>query len=117
MREQGGDPFAQSRVPAGDLADLYQGVVDTPLPTARELGRRFRKLREEIGLSVDDVARRTLVSGVAIEDFEDAGAAVAETLLTLIDAMSAERDLDRAFLTPKFDDIDKLVEWGRRRPA
>lgn len=115
MREQGGDPFANAKTPTSNLSELYEGTTETDVPTARALGERHRRLREALEISIDEVAKRCDLSSEAIEDFERSGLATAETLLTLINAMSADHNLHHAFRTPKFDHIDQLVAWGRRQ--
>lgn len=99
----------------GDLSHLYRGGARPTVPTATELAKRLRRLREEVGYSVEQLARHCGVKESAITAFEDDATADAATLLALITCFSWSWRLDEAFLAPRLPKVDDMLAYQRAR--
>lgn len=79
------------------------------LPTLRELGTRFAKLREEEGISQADAARPIAAGTDVIDCFERHGAIDAENLIRLLEIYSLSSDLETAFLAPRSSGLPRTI--------
>lgn len=109
------DPFALKRSSRIDPRGLFRGASAGSVPSSVELGKRFRSLRKQAGISRAEAARRVGCSPRSIERFEKDGKGSAALMLDLVRAMSSATGFSDAFLTPKFRNIREVVHHGRRR--
>lgn len=98
-----------------DLSHLYRGAARPKVPSATELAQRLRRLREEVGYSVEQLARHCGVTASAVSAFENDGTADAATLLALIASFSWSWRLDEAFLAPRLPKVDDMLAYQRAR--
>ena len=108
------DPFTDGTSAHLDPRSMYLADQIESVPSAQELGRRLRALREREGISVSEVARRVGRSPKAISRFESEGKASAALLLELVRTMTSSRDFADAFRNPKFSSIEDVVRSSRR---
>ncbi len=83
--------------------------------TPSDLGRRCARLRVRLGLTVGDVARRTGFRNEDIVHFERAGEGDVSLLLALSRELASGDEVDRLLTTPKFDSLDEVEAYERRR--
>lgn len=108
------DPFADANRSRVDHRSLYKGSAGPTVPTAAELGSRFRDLRKQKGVSLAAVARAVGHDPKTISRFEKHGKVSAELLLKLVNAMSSATDFVHLFRTPKFGSIQEVVRHAKR---
>jgi transcriptional regulator with XRE-family HTH domain len=96
------------------LENCFIGDVKDIVPSGLELGQRLAKLRQEQGLTEEEVAQRAAVTTREVKTFETQGDATASTLISLIGSMSSDLSLSRAFLVPRFTKIEDVTKHARR---
>lgn len=74
---------------------------------AVDLGRRVREIREALGLTAEQAAKRGGVPTSDVDEFESTGTASVETMLALHRALSSSQGIDFLFTVPRFDTIDE----------
>lgn len=109
-----GDRDRSTGVAPRNLDHLFRGSTAPVAPTVRELGERLGKLRREVGHDVAEVARRCGVDQADVEGLEHDGSISAVALLAIITRYSWSWRLDEAFLAPRLDSVDEMVEFERR---
>lgn len=93
---------------------------DYTLPNAgdpREIGRRARRIRELLGLTADEVARRAEVHSrdvSALEDGADLGFAAAIAIHRVLSVDAIEEEM---FKVPRFRNLDEAEAFENRRLA
>jgi transcriptional regulator with XRE-family HTH domain len=88
---------------------------ETAQEAARELARRARQLRLELGWSQTEAARRAGIAFSTLRHFERSGQISLERLLLLARALDAFKAFDRLFEPPKARTLADLEQPRRQR--
>lgn len=108
------DPFANAKPPSTNFAHLYRGERHHVIPTAKDLGERLRTLRTDLGISREEVARRSGVTEHEVTAFEESGEIGLQSMLNIVEAVSTSSAFHDAFALPRFTSIEEVVEHARR---
>ena len=82
-----------------------------------EIGKRARRLRNLIGMSVSDVAREARVNDGDVISLEQGLDVALAAALAIHHVLSGEGVAEEMFIRPKFKNIDEVVAYEERRRA
>ncbi|MDE1918561.1 MAG: helix-turn-helix domain-containing protein [Sphingomonadales bacterium] len=95
----------------------YLEFLESAPVDAMELGRRAARLREAIGLSVEEAARRAGIKPKALVRFEATGKGTVTLLLRLVRAMSNSAILEQLLIAPRFETLSEVEFFEKRRTS
>ena len=85
---------------------------DTRLPSAKEIGRRLRKMRLRLGLEIAEAAGRSGVSPETIALLEETGRVELADIIALMRALTHDTSLEHAFTVPKFSSTVQMARYA-----
>lgn len=96
--------------------DIIAGIA-TPRQTLERVGARARERRLALGLTQEQLAKRSGVSVATLRNFEHRGKATLETAVEVAHALGCDDDFARLFSQPAYRTIDDVIERAERASA
>lgn len=84
--------------------------LKTPTSSAMEVAAREKRLRRNLGLTQDELARKSGVSLGSLRRFEQAGQIQLVSLIRIMRALDCEQELDGLFSKRAYRSIEDVVE-------
>lgn len=93
-------------------------MTDYSLPAPEsiaEIGRRAGRLRDLLGMTVEQVAAQASIPTAEVRALEEGGAVRLDAALAIHDVLSADAAGANLFTRPRFSSIDEVEAFERRR--
>jgi transcriptional regulator with XRE-family HTH domain len=99
-----------------EMMKIERAPSDTRLPSAKEIGRRLKKMRLRLGLELPEAAERSGVSAETIALLEETGQIELTDVIALMRALTHDTSLEHAFTVPKFSSTVQMARYAEHGP-
>lgn len=89
--------------------------LKSPDKAALEVAQREKTRRRRLGITQEELARRSGVSLGSLRRFEQTGQLQFASLVRLMRALDCEEELDGLFAKPAYRSIEEVIDEQKRR--